>query len=839
MIQKLFDFLLDLHEVTLRDWSKLRFGFIVEWHWLVILFFCALFFGFGYWSYRAQSASPNKRFLMGVLRGVSLTYVFLLLCRPQLVLDYTEQTSSVVAVWLDSSASMTLEDPYKSPGMTEAVKRVTGETKLEKGQTRANRYQMALDHLEHAAWLRELVKHQQVEFFTGGSSPRRIGKVASLAPGQDLAAKIAELDACVADLRKIKPDVNSTDVPSVVTGINDIVLREGHRLSSIVLMTDGQTTTGSRPDLALAELARARSGSEVFSIGVGQEELPVDLRISTPVVPPGVFVKDPVAVKVKVNWSGLERATPAKVVVSRVLDNGSLTQLAEEKVDLAAGAGEKDVELIFKPEKKSNGEKSETYNLQATIEPLAALPSEELTLANNVSRGTLKVYDAEMNVLYVEGYPRWEWRYLKNEFIRETTVNVSSLLISADIESQAEGDPEKKDAKGKVTFAPVNRFPETKEDIEQFDVILIGDVRPDYFSPTQMKLILDHVRLKGAGLGWIAGAGYNPDAYANTPLADLLPVKPDDANRPALARPDNVGFNLELTAEGKNSNLFRFFDSQEKNLEQVKNLPELYWYKPVLGAKPGAAILAVHPTRSQGSERAPLIVTARVGKGRVVYSGICDTWLWRRYTGEPLFQTYWLQMARLLFQDRAMDQTSKRVTLTSSSTSLEVDGELMLTLDVKDTSLLNTLGESVRVKLNTRSEGGGGRLVDIIKLDRVKDDQYEGKIKLRNVGDFRAELDVPTLADEGTGLDITVALPSREREKLNIDKDAMELLARKTGGSYVDLSTAESLVQKIPDRSEPVMLRRNEELWIKPLALVLAILLLSSEWLLRKSAGLI
>ena len=55
----------------------------------------------------------------------------------------------------------------------------------------------------------------------------------------------------------------------------------------------------------------------------------------------------------------------------------------------------------------------------------AGIP-EERTLDNNEKSRTVLVLDAQINVLYVDGYPRWEYRYLKNELIREPTVNVST-----------------------------------------------------------------------------------------------------------------------------------------------------------------------------------------------------------------------------------------------------------------------------------------------------------------------------------------------------------------------------------------------------------------------------
>jgi len=189
------------------------------------------------------------------------------------------------------------------------------------------------------------------------------------------------------------------------------------------------------------------------------------------------------------------------------------------------------------------------------------------------------------------------------------TVNISALLLSADENFAQEGDPRKLDKQGREIFpGPITRFPETASELALYDVILIGDVEPTFFTPTQMNLIIEHVRKNGAGLAWIAGPAYNPDSYRGTPLEVLLPVIPDDPLRPSLPRADNTGFIPYSPPRAKFPTCSVSLIPRKKNLEQMTKLPELYYYKPVIGRKPTTEVLAVHPARSQGGEPAPLIV---------------------------------------------------------------------------------------------------------------------------------------------------------------------------------------------------------------------------------------
>ncbi len=147
---------------------------------------------------------------------------------------------------------------------------------------------------------------------------------------------------------------------------------------------------------------------------------------------------------------------------------------------------------------------------------------------------------------------------------------------------------------------------------------------------------------KGGGLLWIAGSLYNPDAYKGTELEPLLPVVPDDPNSPIATPSDGSPFHMTMTAEGRDSNLFRFFDDTEENVKQLADLPAMYWYKPVIGKKASGVVYANIPNPSGGGQPIPLIVVGQYGLGRTVFSAVCDTWRWRYYIGEPLVsKQYW------------------------------------------------------------------------------------------------------------------------------------------------------------------------------------------------------
>ncbi len=792
----------------------------------------------GYFSYTRQAAAPNRRALMGVVRGLLLMLVFTLIWRPELVVQHEERTRSVVAIWVDSSASMQLEDPYSDLAMRDFVHQVALHEKLQPGQTRLNRYQTAVGALQDAKWPKDLAQSQDVALYSGSGHAQLIG----------IAHRPEEVAGIVDQLRKSKPEGETTDVPTVVQEI--LQNTQGQRVSAVVLLSDGQTTEqgtgtegvgggggGGRLDLAIA--AAQRAGAKVIPLPLGQADEPFDLKLANMQVPENAFVRDPVGVRLQLSGTGITQSTPVRVTLLRKNgDSANLTELASREVTLDPDKKQMDVELDFRAAKDSAA-KAEKFDLIARVEPVAA-GMEELTKANNTVTGQTSVMDAQVNALYVEGYPRWEFRYLKNELIREKTVNIATLLLSADEDFAQEADPRVVDNEGHETFpGAIARFPETAAELAKFDVLFIGDVDPTFFSPSQQKLIVDFVG-NGGGIGWIAGTMWNPEGYKGTAMDVLLPVVPDELDPRArvMAPSDNTAFNPMPTSAGLQSNLFRFFDDPEVNEKQMAELPQMYWYKPVVGLAPAAEVLAVHPSRTQGGNPAPLLVTGHYKRGRTMFSAIDGTWRWRRYTGEPLFQSYWLQMCRMLYRNKALGQ-SKQIELAAETGRVEVGRPLRVTMEVRDPTLLAQIPAQIPVLLSDKS----GAPVESITLERSTTDQtkWNGVTTAAQVGDFTLQVK-PGVLPEGNGVSqatVTVEPPQREFEKIAADIQSLSTLATKTSGSVIPLVHAEELANDIPDRSVPVLISNTEELWYKPIALVLVVGLATLEWLLRKSAGLV
>lgn len=240
-----------------------------------------------------------------------------------------------------------------------------------------------------------------------------------------------------------------------------------------------------------------------------------------------------------------------------------------------------------------------------------------------------------ISVLYVEGYPRWEFRYIQTAMIREPSVDISTLLTSADAEVAGGGDK------------PIREFPRDMKALAEFDVVVLGDVDPAFFTEGRLELMRNFVADHRGGLAMIAGSRFSPHKYKGTPVEGLLPVK-------LMAPPDgpatrSTGFRPLVTRPGASSALFRFLDDPAANEKFLQDeLGSLYWHCRGVAPKDGATVLAEHPTDATGDgAHVPLVAFGGQGGGRTAFFGIDDTWRWRSNPGD-LFVKFWLAALRSL-----------------------------------------------------------------------------------------------------------------------------------------------------------------------------------------------
>src|SRR5690606_20319758 len=112
----------------------------------------------------------------------------------------------------------------------------------------------------------------------------------------------------------------------------------------------------------------------------------------------------------------------------------------------------------------------------------------------------------QIKVLLVQGYPNYEFRYLKHMLERDSTIELKTVLQEADLEY------------AELDSTALRVFPVRREELYEFDVVIFGDVNPTYLSTNVMANLHDFVEEKGGGVAFIAGPRFMPLSYGGTPV---------------------------------------------------------------------------------------------------------------------------------------------------------------------------------------------------------------------------------------------------------------------------------------------------------------------------------
>ncbi len=762
-----------------------------------------------FFVYRRDGRGRGIRIFLGCLRGLLLAVILVLLNRPVLTLTRTRTEPSVLAVLVDDSSSMRVPDvgPKTAP-----VARLSAVDQALAG--------------DDAGLLRALAKRHDLRLYRFDRDASPLADVRQAAAGH-----AADVGPAVDALAKLKPTGDSTQVlPSILTVLQDL---QGQRVAGVVVLTDGRDTPARAVGDALDQLKAY--GVKVFPVAVGSDRPPRNIEMQGMEVDDVAFKGDVVSVRAQVRGTGYEAGHAVTVVLKDKKTGATLIdpdgKPAERTIALPNDKPQ-DVELQWKP--------AAVGNVDVVCE--AVKQPGEIDDDDNSRTAPVSVLDAKVSVLYVDGYPRWEYRYLKNEMIRDKSMEISCLLASADASFLQEGTKSLPSS----ARAASGHFPDTLPELLEYDVVVIGDVDPRYFSDAQLQLISDFVG-RGGGFYMVAGPRFAPQAYRNTAIEPILPVSIGRVEETPPGTPITEGFRPVVTKAGMNTSIFRFLGDRDQNDRYLRDdLPLVYWYCHGVTAKPSVGeVLAEHPTDiGPDGRKAPILVAGRYG-GRTLFSSIDESWRWRFYTGESTFDTYWVQQLRYLARGRKIGQ--RRLTFTADQPVYELGNPVRLTLRVIDPSLLKQLPDQVRVEV----KDAAGHTIRIETLLRQEPgttadgkpaglgDVYSGSFVADAAGRFSVSL--PPIASGVDMMDVplSIVLPRMELVDPQVDTVQLSRLASETLGKDVPFADIDTQLPLIPSAAKVLPDITGQPLWAAPLTLALFVLVIGTEWVVRKLYGMV
>ena len=429
----------------------------------------------------------------------------------------------------------------------------------------------------------------------------------------------------------------------------------------------------------------------------------------------------------------------------------------------------------------------------------------EMNLANNIQSTIVEVIDSEnMNVLYYTQAAEFNAGKLRQVLSLDPRVNLNfcmDAIKSAELSTKANK---------KLGYT---MLPETKEEFNQYDIIILGNCWLDNLSSTQIDALYDFVVRRGGGLLLLPGREeYGPALWKNAKAKSLLPVI-FNSNEPKLWPPEPQP--VKLTLEGENTKIF----SQDEIPRY--DFPVSAFYN-IEKPKPASTTLAI-------SGDMPLVTFHRIGKGRVCLLNISKLFQWYREDkkGGDLYNLI-SGLTSYLGQNRG---NSSKVELFAERTNQE-NNNIRFTAYVCDNAFSALEQANVLLNFNNQtyimdSAGDGYYIMEIENIDTQ-----------RIVASAQAEFAGEFLGQNS----ITVNLPSRKNEMSDIlfNEDFLQSLAKQLNGKYIYAEDIDSDIAKIFDAQTQLGYTREiESIWPRWSLFAVLCFILSFEWFIRRAKGLV
>jgi hypothetical protein len=410
---------------------------------------------------RARAKGRRDVFVLATLRLSSLALLLFCLARPMLLIPTVVPQRNFLGIVIDDSRSMRIADRDETPRVEFVQRSFAGP-----------------DSALRAA----LAERFMLRFFRFSSETERLDEVEALTNSGDVTDLSQALDAARRELAAVP-------------------------LAGLVLLSDG--ADNSESSLTETLLVLRAASVPVYTVGLGLERFEHDIQLSRVETPRSVLQGSSLVVDLVVEQTGYRRQN----VQVDVEDDGRI--IASQEVELPDDGESATVRVQFTATETG----PRLYRFSIAPQP------GELVTENNSQEALIVVEDTRQKILYFEGEPRYELKFLRRAVEDDENLWVVALQRTADNKFLRLGveDPEEL----------ASGFPRTREELFGYRGLILGSVEASFFTHDQLRMIEEFVGQRGGGLLVLGGRrSLERGGYQGTALADVLPVVlPPDRRR--------------------------------------------------------------------------------------------------------------------------------------------------------------------------------------------------------------------------------------------------------------------------------------------------------------------
>ncbi|MDG1833316.1 MAG: hypothetical protein P8J63_08825, partial [Verrucomicrobiota bacterium] len=580
-------------------------------------------------------------------------------------------------------------------------------------------------------------------------------------------------------------------------------------LKAVFMLSDGDWNFGGPPQQAAMRLGAEEPPVPVYTLAVGSDRAQKDLGLESVNPPTFGLLGEQISIPFRVR-SHLPVAVKTQVRLTS--SRGAAVSIAKQ-ITIPA-FGQVHDSLVWAPHDLGD------YTLTLTLPVWQSGLEKELLEDNNRQTFHLSVRTEKLNVLVVESYPRWEYRYLRNALTRDPGVELSVLLLH----------PELGPGTG---LNYIGRFPDTREQLSRFDVVFLGDVGlgEKELTKERCELLRGLVEHQGSGLVFLPGQRGRHHSLIDHPIGELMPVSLNPTNKEGYYIPSESHFKLTSTGRG---HFLTMLKADEGMNEAIwKTLPGFFWCAPAERSRPGSSVLATHSTKRNEYGYLPVLVTRPFGAGEVLFMGTDAAWRWRRGVEDLYHYRFWGQVVRWMAHKRKMAQ-GQGMRLTFSPENPKVGDEVFL-----QATMLDLSGGTTAPDLRARITAPDGSTSDLeFTAIEAGWGVFKTKMAVPQGGAYTLNLYSPSSSQK---LDAEIMVDKPTLEKLGQPTNAKVLweISQRTGGQSGGIADLQKLISEISVIAENEEITRRFRLWSNPWWGGSVLLLLAVYWVSRKILGLI
>jgi uncharacterized membrane protein len=700
----------------------------------------------------------RDRILLIGLRVAVLALLVVCLFRPTLILKASVPQQNFVAVLVDDSRSMAIADTNGQPRSSFVQEQLSG---------------------PNASLFKALSDRFVLRFFSFASSVDRQSSVANLKYG-GTATRLGPA------LERARDELS------------------GLPLAGLVMVTDGADTSDASLDEPLGSL-KARS-IPVFTVGLGEERFSKDIQVTRVETPRAVLKGTSLVVDVMLSQTGYS----GRSVALNVEDEGRIA--ASQNVTLPADGESSTVRVRF------TAAEAGTRLFRFRIAPQEG----EQVTQNNLRDALIEVRDRKEKVLYFEGEPRFEMKFINRGMEDDKNIDFVVLQRTAENKYYRFG----------ITTPDelVSGFPKTREELFAYRAIILGSIEAAAFSPEQLRMLADFANKRGGGLLMLGGRrSFAEGGWGGTPVGEVLPVVIDGAKQPSYfaelsVRPTRAGAVFPVT---------QIAETEDASTAKWDSMPQVSTVNPVREVKPGATTLLNAP----GLGRDQIVLAyQRYGRGKTIAMPIQDSWAWKMDAKVPVSDTthamFWRRMVRWL-----VDGVPDQLNLLTAHDRVEPGEAVRFTAEVLDSAYVEVNDAHVEAHITSPT----GKLMDApMEWTVERDGEYGALFNPDESGLYEIKVTATRDGKElaNNVMHLRVSAGDNEYYDAAMRAPLLKRIAEETGGRFFTPANASSLPEAISYSGRGVTVVEERELWDMPALLLLLLALLAGEWAVRRTRGL-